>query len=82
MEVIVAKDAQKQYMRLPKPDQLKIKKKLAALSESPNSGKKLEGKLGGRRVVRAWPYRIIYTINEAKKRVEVSSILHRQSAYK
>ena len=82
MDVVVAKSAQKQYKRLTKSEQSKIKKKLAALLEDPRSGKKLEGKLLGRRVIRAWPYRIIYVVNEKKNRVEVSDILHRQGAYK
>ena len=82
MDIIIAKDAQRQYKRLPKSEQQKIKKKLMALSQSPDSGKKLEGKLKGRRVIRAWPYRIIYFINEDRNRVEVSDILHRQGAYK
>lgn len=82
MDVVIAKDAQKQYKRLPESEQAKIKKKLTILSQDPLAGKKLEGKLAGRRVIRAWPYRIIYSINDVKQRVEVSDILHRQSAYK
>lgn len=82
MNVILAKDAHKQYKRLPKQEQTKIKKKLSVISEDPLAGKKLEGKLKGRRVIRAWPYRIIYTINASEEQVEVSDILHRQGAYK
>lgn len=82
MDVVLAKDAQKQYKRLPKTEQQKIKKKIVVLSENPSSGKKLEGKLAGRQVIRAWPYRIIYSVNKDKNRVEISDILHRQGAYK
>ena len=82
MDIIIAKDAQKRYKRLPKSEQLKIKKKLAALSKDPGSGKKHEGKLRGRYVIRAWPYRIIYSISKDESRLEVSDILHRQGAYK
>lgn len=82
MDVILARAAQKQYKHLPKPEQTKIKKKLAAISQNPLTGKKLEGELKGRRAVRAWPYRIIYSINESKNIVEVSDVLHRQGAYK
>lgn len=82
MDVILAKDAQKQYKRLPKSEQIKIRKRLAAISQNPFVGKKLEGELKQRLAVRAWPYRIIYTINEFANRVEVSDILHRQGAYK
>ena len=82
MNVILAKDAHKQYKRLPKQEQTKIKKKLSVISEDPLAGKKLEGKLKRKRVIRAWPYRIIYTINASEEQVEVSDILHRQGAYK
>ena len=82
MNVVLAKDAHKQYKRLPKQEQTKIKKKLTVISEDPLAGKKLEGKLKGRRVIRAWPYRIVYTVNELDERVEVSEIIHRQAAYK
>ena len=82
MQVLLAKGAQKQYKKLPKPEQAKIRKKLEVLSQDPFAGKKLEGILKGRRSLRAWPYRIIYSINDKGKRIEVSEILHRQGAYK
>lgn len=82
MNIVLAKDAQKHYRKLPKADQVKIKKKLISLSKDPYEGKKLEGELKDRRSLRAWPYRIIYTINKKENRIEISAILHRQGAYK
>lgn len=82
MDVVIAKDAQKQFKRFPKSERTKIKKKLTMLSENPLAGKKLGGELKGRRVLRAWPCRVIYSINGTEKRIEVSDILHRQGAYK
>lgn len=82
MRVILSKDAQKQFTHLPKTEQLKVKKKLISLKEDAYSGKKLSGELSGQRSLRAWPYRIIYIVNEIEQRVEVSTILHRQEAYK
>lgn len=82
MELILSRNAQKQYNRLPKQEQAKIKKKLLVLQQNPLIGKKLEGKLIGCRSLRAWPYRVIYKINDNEKRVEVNDILHRQAAYK
>ena len=82
MQVILSKDAKKQYDHLPQSEQKKVKKKLQSLEIYPLAGKKLSGELAIYRSLRAWPYRIIYIINEDKKRVEVSSIEHRQGAYK
>lgn len=82
MDIVIAKDAQKQYKKLPKAEQAKIKRKLLVISADPLAGKKLDGELRERRSVRAWPYRIIYKINKKENRVEVSDILHRQGVYK
>lgn len=82
MQLILSKDATKQLLRLPQSEQVKIKKKLIQLRENPFGGKKLEGELSSDRALRAWPYRIIYSINKKEKRVEVSTIQHRQGAYK
>jgi len=82
MLVILSKDAQKQYEHLPKGEQIKVRKKLLLLEQNPTAGNKLIGELGGIRSLRAWPYRIIYEVNETEKRVEILKIAHRQSAYK
>lgn len=82
MDVILSKDAQKQYERLPKSQQRKILKKLTGLKENPSEGKKLKGELEGVCSLRVWPYRILYEINKNKKRVEVHKIAHRQGVYK
>lgn len=82
MFVVLSKDALKQYERLSKGEQTKICKKLHALEQDSHSGKKLTGELKGIYSLRAWPYRILYEINEAEKRIEVHKIAHRQGAYK
>jgi mRNA-degrading endonuclease RelE of RelBE toxin-antitoxin system len=82
MLVILSKITQKQYEHLPKKEQLKVRKKFLFLEENPTAGKKLTGELAGIRSLRAWPYRIIYEISDARKRVEVHKITHRQGAYK
>lgn len=82
MQVILSKNAHKQFERLPKSERNKIQKKLFSLKIEPFAGKKLTGKLEGRRSLKAWPYRIIYFINEENQRVEIIDILHRQGVYK
>lgn len=81
MRVILSKDSQRNYSRLPKHQQTKIKKKLTALQQNPHIGKKLGGKLEGDRSLNVWPYRIIYSINKKQDEILVSNILHRQGAY-
>jgi mRNA-degrading endonuclease RelE of RelBE toxin-antitoxin system len=82
MQVIVTPEAQKQYERLSVPEQKKIKKKLSVLESSPLEGKKLSGKMSELRSLRAWPYRILYYIDNARSFVFVVTIAHRQGVYK
>lgn len=82
MDVILSKDAVKQYKRLPKSYITKIHKKLISLQQNPYEGKKLIGELEGIRSLRAWPYRILYEINEEKKTIGILKITHRQGVYK
>jgi addiction module RelE/StbE family toxin len=80
MQIVITAEANKQYKHLPKTEQIKIKKKLAQLEQEPLAGKILSGELSGYRSIRAWPYRIIYSIDDLN--VTIKSILHRQGAYK
>lgn len=82
MQVILSLDAQKQYQKFSKPQQKKIFKKLQSLQDNPYAGKKLTGELTGIRSLRAWPYRILYEVNEKKNRIEIHVIAHRQGVYK
>jgi mRNA-degrading endonuclease RelE of RelBE toxin-antitoxin system len=79
LQVIITPKAQKQYEHIPAAEQSKIKRKLIALGNDPYVGKKLSGELAELRSLKAWPYRIIYYINQDK--VFVTSIIHRQGAY-
>lgn len=81
-EVILTPQATKQFKHLPKIEQTKIKKKLASLESNPISGKKLSGELSELRSLKVWPYRIIYHVNQNKQNIFITSIIHRQGAYK
>jgi len=82
MKVFLSTQAHKHYLKLSTPDQKKINKKLQALSLEPLAGKKLKGQLEGLYSLRAWPYRIIYQINQQSKELWVVEIFHRQNVYK
>ncbi len=82
MNIIITPEAEKQYKNLPKKEQKKIKKKLSILIHDPKVGKKLSGNLSELRSLRAWPYRILYYLNESKNKVYVITIAHRQGVYK
>ncbi len=80
--VIITPQATKQFKHLPQSEQAKIKKKLIALENNSLFGKKLSGELSELRSLKAWPYRIIYYIDQKKQSLFIISIIHRQGAYK
>lgn len=81
MKLELKKRAIKQLTKIPKKQQIKISRKLILLETKPRSvGKQLEGEYQGYYSLRAWPYRIIYSIS--KNVVTIHHIKHRQGAYK
>ena len=82
MLIAITPEAEKQYHHIPKIEQKKIKKKLLILGTNPKAGKKLSGNLSELRSLRAWPYRIIYFISQAKNKIYIVTIAHRQGVYK
>jgi len=81
MDIIVTPQAEKQYNKLPKSDQGKIKKKILLLEQDQTAGKKLMGAFSEVYSLRAWPYRILYYTNTAQNTVYIVTIAHRQGAY-
>lgn len=79
--VFLTTQAQKDLKEIPVMEIKKIKRKLLLLEKEPNNGKKLTGKLDNLFSLKAWPYRIIYLINE-KQEVWIVHIMHRKEVYK
>jgi len=52
------------------------------LRTDPLLGKPLTGEFKGQYSVRAWPYRVIYQILKQEKIILITTIQHRQGAYK
>lgn len=82
MNVLLTPDAEKQLTKLPRVTHSRIFRKLDFLKENPFAGKPLERNLKGHYSLRAWPYRIIYTIIKPKQVILITAIQHRQGVYK
>lgn len=82
MNIGLSPRAQKHFLAYSKPERQKIVKKFRLLEEQPFAGKKLGGEFAGFRTIRAWPYRIIYSIDQRNELILIADILHRQGAYK
>ncbi len=82
MDVLLSVNATKQLNRLTRQDKAKVIKKLAALRLNSHLGKFLSGELTGVYSLRAWPYRILYTISPDQKIIKVHRIAHRKDVYR
>lgn len=78
--VFLTNQAHKDYQKLPLVEQKKIKKRLNLLETDVLAGKRLTGKLSELYSLRAWPYRILYIIQNSE--VWVVHIAHRKDVYK
>ena len=82
-KIYLSNEADKFYAKATNPEKKKIDKVITRISQDPfHFSKKLRGEFAGLYAVRAWPYRITYTIDAKGKRVFVAAIAHRQQIYK
>ena len=81
-KLILTKNSEKGFAKLPKIEKKKVFKKLKAIEKNPLSGKPLTGELKSFYSVRAWPYRIIYELDKKRNMIVVHKIQHRQGSYK
>ena len=73
--------AVKNIQKLSQKDRQKISTILESLKSDPFSGKQLAGEYKHFYSVRAWPYRIIYTIVKKELLVLIIDVAHRKDAY-
>ena len=80
--VILTKQAEKSFLKLPLSSQKKISKAIDKLIQNPLIGEKLKGEFEGQYKIYTWPYRVIYLFSAIDSVVTVVEIEHRQGAYK
>ena len=80
--VYLKRSAEKDLEGLPREAHRKIIKRLLALKANPRprGAKKLWG--GERYRIRVGDYRLLYTIDDALKKIEVSAVGHRREVYR
>ncbi len=81
--VTIRKQAIKELERLPKKDNQQISKAIDGLSADPrpNGCKKLKGETEYIWRIRVGNYRVLYTIEDSVKIVEVRKVGHRKNIY-
>lgn len=82
-KVEIRKSAEKALKKIDPKYQKHLYEKLLELQKEPRGQKceKLQGVINGYRKV-VWPYRILYTIDDEQKIVDVYLIAHRKEAYR
>ena len=80
--VYIKRSAEKELDRFPTEVYNRIVNRLLSLRDNPGPprAKKLHGREGHR--IRIGSYRVLYTIDESEKKVEIVSIAHRREAYR
>ena len=81
--IVVRSSAEKAWRKLDKKYQRHVYEKMLELGDEPRGHKceKLAGVDNGYRKV-VWPYRILYTIDDANQVVDVYLIAHRREVYR
>ncbi|OQW94596.1 MAG: hypothetical protein BWK79_05395 [Beggiatoa sp. IS2] len=81
-QLFLKRSAEKELSELTGKTHDKIVERLLEMKENPllRGARKLQGREGYR--IRIGHYRILYTIDETQKRIEIFSIAHRQDVYK
>lgn len=82
MEIIVAPEALKRLKRISSGDRKKIEQKIKILQSDPFAGKLLLGEWSGNRSLKAWPLRIIYSIDTESQIIYIRHIDYRGNVYK
>ena len=82
MRVIVLKYVRRQIQQLPHTVQFRIWSALEHLQDHWIEGKKLEGDYAGCRVIRVWPYRIIYEVRKRELIIVILRIADRKDVYR
>lgn len=76
-KVSVPKKEERVLKKIPEPWRKRIVLTLKELEKNPFLGAKMWGQLEGKRKIRVWPYRIIYSLDQERKIVSILEIGHR-----
>ena len=81
MQLVYKNETIKHIKKINPKDLQKVKKKITNLIKNPLLGKPLHGELEWLYSLKAWPLRIIYTLNTRTQVIEIITIDYRGSVY-
>jgi addiction module RelE/StbE family toxin len=80
--ILISNPVKKSIKKIPIPWQVRVMQAISVLENDPFYGEKLSGKLSGKRKIRVWPYRVIYSLDLRKRIITVVEVGHRQGIYR
>lgn len=81
-QVLLVRRVEREFDSLSEGVRLKVFKVLELLRSDPFQGRALKGRLLGCWSIRAWPFRVVYEVDQKKRLVHVVTITHRKDAYR
>ncbi len=82
MQIVYLPKTKKHLKKIDKKYFTKIFNGIELLATKPDSGKLLVGKLQGKRSLRVWPYRVVYSVSQEKSLIIIEAIQPRQDIYR
>ena len=76
-QITIADSAFKNLKRIPLPWKRRISDVIDRLVLNPFLGSKMWGELQGKRKIRVWPYRVIYSVDEKSRSINILELGHR-----
>lgn len=82
MELVLSPSAVKQLKKIGAADKPKVDRKINTLLTNPLAGKTMKGEYVGKRSLKAWPLRIIYSFNPDTQIIQIITVDYRGDVYK
>ena len=82
MQIFYKAEAIKKLKNLGPAEKQKARKKIEGLLSNPLMGKRLKGEFSGLMSLRAWPLRIIYSLDLKSQSIVILTVDYRGNVYK
>ncbi|NCN06676.1 MAG: type II toxin-antitoxin system RelE/ParE family toxin [Candidatus Pacebacteria bacterium] len=82
MQIVYLPKTKKHFRQLDKKQISRIINAIELLPTTPDLGKQLVGKLRGKRSLRVWPYRVVYSLDQKQNLIIIEAVQHRKEVYR
>ncbi|NCN24041.1 MAG: type II toxin-antitoxin system mRNA interferase toxin, RelE/StbE family [Candidatus Pacebacteria bacterium CG10_big_fil_rev_8_21_14_0_10_42_12] len=82
MQIVYLPKTKKHLKKIDKKYLPRIFEAIELLVKTPDSGKSLVGRLHGKRSLKVWPYRVVYSIQPKQSLIVIEAVQHRKDIYR